>query len=178
MSKNKELYKQSLDEINLETFKEAIFLAYRDGITTTAPLGFSGDDVVLYGTHQSDPWRTSVITIRNHSHDAKLLITDTKGNFLFYGGFDINLGVEFIAQKYLEIFEELKPHIETEIKELSQFKLKFSKDMKLSEGFKMLKVFQKNEAIKMKIVGNQIKIIKNPTLWQKMKNTAKQMIQK
>ncbi len=87
--------------------------AYKDGITSVAHLGFSGDNIVLFGTEEHS--RVSLISIRNYGNDAELLITDTKGSSLFYGRFHISMGVEFIADFYWNIFLSVKPHIESVI---------------------------------------------------------------
>ena len=119
MGYNKILIKNSLDKITRPLFKKAIFECYRKGITSTAPLGWSGDNILLYGNEEGH--RVSVISIRNYCGSAELLITDKKGHFLFYGRYDVNLGLEFIAEQYYQIFRLVKHKIEAEIEQVSAF---------------------------------------------------------
>lgn len=111
MSYNKQILKTSLDQITKETFKEAVFLCYKDGITSKAPLGWSGDSIVLFGTEEDG--RKSLVSIRNYCGNAELLITDMDGYFLFYGRFSIDLGIEFVVDQYWQIFNLVKDKIET-----------------------------------------------------------------
>jgi hypothetical protein len=130
--------KSSLDEITLNDFQEAVFKCFSGGITSIAPLGYSGEDVYLFGTS-----RRSEVSIRMHSGDAKMLITDTEGAFIFYGGFDIDFGVEFVSEQYWQIFNKVKDKIQTKMPKLPQFKdLKVNKDMTYTEGFEMMKIIQ------------------------------------
>lgn len=140
MAYNKELIKENLSDISKDSFKEAIFLCYKDGITARAPLGFSGDSIMLFGNETPD--RVSVVSIRNYSGDAELLITDKKGRFLFYGRFDVDMGLDFVADMYWKIFNKLKSKIETVMPSDSKFKVKDAENVSYSVGFDMLKSFQ------------------------------------
>jgi len=140
MSYNTEMIKKSLSEITLDTFKEAIFIAYRDGIKSLAPLGCSGDTVLLFS---KDGSRKSSVSIRNYSGDAELLITDAAGGFLFYGRFDVNIGLNFMASQYLAIFESVKDKIETVVQKTIDFEnVRFADDCEKTVGFEMLRAFQ------------------------------------
>jgi hypothetical protein len=142
MAYNRDLLKQGLSEIKKENFKQAIYYCYKDGITTLAPLGFSGDNILLFGEEQGG--RKSVVSIRNYSGNAELLITDKKGNFLFYGRYDVNIGVDFIADQYWKIFLMVYDFIESEIEKVSEFaNVKLNANCESSEGFKMLSAYQK-----------------------------------
>ncbi len=143
---NTSMCKKSLAEINLTAFKEAIFLCYKDGITSCAPLGFSGDTIVLFELKdENKSGRVSQVSIRNYCNDAELLITDIKGNFLFYGRFDINFGVSFLAKFYLKIFNSVKHMIEHDMPNTSNFsKLKIPLNVKKTIGFDMIRAFQKS----------------------------------
>lgn len=153
MGYNTEIRKDKLSSIRRKDFKEAIYLCYRDGITSRAPLGFSGDSILLFGdprggTKNGYTTRKSVVSIRNHCRDAELLITDQEGNFLFYGGFDINLGVDFVLNQYWAIFKKVRHMIEDVTPEVSDFaNVEDSPDMTLSAGFAMLKQFQLTQTI-------------------------------
>lgn len=141
MANNNSLIKQTLSEVTEQDFKNAIYLCYKDGITSIAPLGFSGDTIVLFGTEKNG--RESLVSVRNYSGNAELLITDRKGSFLFYGRYDINLGVEFIAAQYWNIFLMVYDFIESEIENVSEFKnMKLHPDCRESEGFEMLKSYK------------------------------------
>lgn len=108
---NKELLQGSLSGISRELIEKAIRVAYRDGIVSSAPLGYSGATIMLYGINE--PRRKSQVSIRNHSGNAEMLITDIEGTFLFHGKFHIGLGVEWIANHYYNIFCLIEEHIET-----------------------------------------------------------------
>jgi hypothetical protein len=59
--------KASLKEINLDAIKEAIFLAYKGGITSVATLGHSGDTIILYEQKdEGELGRRSQVSIRNY----------------------------------------------------------------------------------------------------------------
>lgn len=140
---NESLRKDDLQQITKKLFKEALFLCYKDGITSIAPLGFSGDTIILHGSKNLSTSRVSQVSIRNYSNDAELLITDAKGNFLFYGRFDINLGVEFVINQYWAIFNKVKDKIGIVLPDLSNFKnIKFHENCSHSIGFDMLKAYQ------------------------------------
>lgn len=95
---NKTLLKKDIDEITIQTFRDAVFLCYKVGITSIAPLGCSGDTILLHGDEENG--RESVVSIRNYSGDAELLITDKQGKFLFYGIFSIDLNIDFVVNQY------------------------------------------------------------------------------
>lgn len=143
MSYNKSMIKSSLDEITLETFREAIFLCYKDGITSVAPLGFSGDTVLVYA--KDGVPRQSQISIRNYSNDAELLITDLKGGFVFYGRLSVSLGLEFIAFEYFRIFRKVKDRIPAILPARPDFsKCEIGDNAVPTIGFKMLEAYQKS----------------------------------
>lgn len=139
---NKELLKEKLENITKQTFKDAIYLCYKDGITSIAPLGFSGDTIMLYGCECNG--RSSVVSIRNYCGNAELLITDKKGSFLFYGRYDISIGIEFVLEQYWKIFLMMYDMIETNLENISEFKnVKINSNCEASEGFAMLNAYQK-----------------------------------
>ena len=145
-----ELYQDDLKGITKKKIKEAIYLAFRDGIKSVAPLGFRGDDILLFGNPSAKrengrTGRKSVVMIFNHSGNAKMLITDTQGHFLFHGGFDINIGVGFIADEYWPIFKKLRHRIETERKYISKFAdLEIPKCQSCIGGYESMLQFQLN----------------------------------
>lgn len=141
MGYNRSIIKKSLTEITLETFKEAIYACYRDGITSFAPLGFSGDTVLLYAENGTP--RVSQVSIRNYCNDAELLITDINGGFIFYGRYSITLGVEFIAFEYFRIFTKVIAAISEALPPKPDFsKCEIPENCERTIGFDMLKAYQ------------------------------------
>lgn len=141
---NYSVKKDKLSQINLELFKEAIFACYKDGVTSVAPLGFSGDTVVLYeGNRTEKNGRVSQVSIRNYCGSAELLITDPIGGFLFYGRFDIDLGVDFLAKHYYRIFRLVKKNILIVSAKRSDFKnLPIPEGVERTAGFALLRAYQ------------------------------------
>ncbi len=102
--KNNNYKKTNLNDITIELIRQVIDHSYSTGHNNFAPLGCSGDDFMLYG----EP-RRKEISLRLHSGDVKLLVTDNAGAFLFYGGFDTSLlPVSFIAEQYYQIIQNVK----------------------------------------------------------------------
>lgn len=143
--KNKVIQRKRLKDITKTTFKQAIYLAYKDGITSRAPLGYRGDTIIIYQSPQPfSSMRSAEVSINNHNGDAKLLITDLNGSFIFYGGFDSDLGLEFVASQYWIIFNYVKDKIETVMPSVSRFTdMKIDKRIKPRKGFNMLVAHQK-----------------------------------
>ena len=140
--RNEEIKKSSLSEITKDTFKEAIFLAYAGGITSVAPLGHSGDTVILHGEKTMEVSRVSQVSIRNYCGDVELLITDTKGHFLFYGRYRIDLGLDFVVEEYWSMFNKVKDSITKNIERVSEFKdIEIPEDCPRTMGFDMLETF-------------------------------------
>ena len=101
---NTKFLKTDLKDVTIELLNEVIAYAYTDGHKTHAPLGCSGDDFILYGES-----RRREVSLRLHSGDVKLLITDNIGNFLFYGGFDTSLlPISFIGKQYFDVIQNVK----------------------------------------------------------------------
>ncbi len=143
--KTNEIKKESLAKITKKTFKDAVFMAYKGGITSLAPLGFSGDTIILHGSETEKNSRVSQVSIRNYSGDAELLITDAAGNFLFYGRFRVDLGLDFLVEQYWQIFKHLKPKIKSTVERSSQFKdIEIPKNVSRTIGFNMLASYQKS----------------------------------
>lgn len=111
MAYNKQLLQPSLDGISKQLFADAISLCFRDGITSRALLGFSGDTILLHGSEEGG--RKSVVSIRNYCDSPELLITDSAGNFLFYGRYHVKYGHARIAAMYWGIFNMVKDEILT-----------------------------------------------------------------
>ncbi|MFY7733755.1 MAG: hypothetical protein ACOVSR_09755 [Bacteroidia bacterium] len=140
---NYSMAKENLCEITKETFKEAVFMAYKGGIISLAPLGFSGDTIIIHGTKNEKTSRVSEVSIRNYSGDAELLITDSEGHFLFLGRFRVDLGLDFLVEQYWAIFNSVKMSILKIVKRTSEFKyIEIPENVEKTVGFDMLFAFQ------------------------------------
>jgi len=139
MAYDKTICKTDLSLITQRVFEEAIFLAYAGGISTTAPLGFSGDTVLLHGESTPEVSRRSMVSVRNYSGDAELLITDAAGKFLFYGRLSIDFGVEEVAAFYWNTFQAVRSQIEGKMPKSASFReLALAPGHTLSEGFQLM----------------------------------------
>lgn len=138
MAFNKELHKENLEELTLDLFKQAFFLALRDGVTSVAPLGFSGDIILLYGINEfPGKGRVSQVSFRMYCEDVEMLITDIEGHFLFYGRLRKELGVEYVLNVYWNVFLGVKDSITTEVKR-SEKDLKISPNVTYTVGWQLL----------------------------------------
>lgn len=102
--RNFDFRQTNLNEITIELITKVIDNSLSKGHNSFGMLGCGGDDFMLYGES-----RRKEISLRLHSGDVKLLITDNVGSFLFYGGYDISLlPISFIANQYFEIIQSVK----------------------------------------------------------------------
>lgn len=126
--------KDNLDDITLEDFRSAMFFALGDGHNSIAPLGMSGQTIMLHGEG-----RVEQVSIRLYCGDPELLITNKSKDFLFYGQFDIRIGFENVAKEYFRIFGFLKELIPQE----SQYdkKIIVADDAHKTIGFAMLDAY-------------------------------------
>jgi hypothetical protein len=107
---NTEFLKHDIEDISILLIKQVFERAYNAGHSSYAPLGCSGDDYFLYGTS-----RRKEISLRLHSGDVKMLITDNCGQFLFYGGFDASLlPISFICEQYFNIIQNVRHLLDNE----------------------------------------------------------------
>lgn len=105
---NKTLQVDLLNKITLQIMKKAIELTLHIGTTHKALLGSSGDTIILYqGFSEGDVSRPSQVSVRKYNDDVELLITNGSGEFLFYGKYAVDLGVDFITREYLRIFKKI-----------------------------------------------------------------------
>lgn len=94
----------NIEDITVDVLKSAIEEAYAAGHNTFAPLGRGGDSYLLHGTS-----RRMEVSVRLHSGDVKLLITNFRGSFLFYGFYNTEcFSVSFIAEEYYKILQQVK----------------------------------------------------------------------
>jgi hypothetical protein len=104
---------KEVDQITVELLKAVIAEAHIAGHSSFAPLGCSGQTYIIHqleGEHKSI--RSSQISLRKHSGNVELLITNKQGVFLFHGKYDTELyGFEFIANEYFRMLQNVKQHI-------------------------------------------------------------------
>jgi hypothetical protein len=101
---NLEFKQNDLASITVDLIAQVMQQSLNAGHNSFAALGCNGDDFLLYGES-----RRREISLRLHSGDVKLLVTDNCGSFLFHGGFDnLLLPISFIAKQYFEIIENVK----------------------------------------------------------------------
>lgn len=103
------LHKASISDINIKSFEEAIAACFDGGIKNYAPLGFSSDDILLFGNVNGG--RHGVVSVRNHSDMCELLITDIGGHFLCLCKYSPKLTYPVIAFQFMEAFELVKNFI-------------------------------------------------------------------
>lgn len=105
---NNSLKVEYLNKITKELLKKAILLTLEIGTTRRAPLGSSGDTIILYDKiSEWDVSRCSQISVRKYNGDVELLITNKKGAFLFHGSYQLHLGIDFITSEYYRIFKKI-----------------------------------------------------------------------
>jgi hypothetical protein len=101
---NNNFIQNKVSDISEELIQDVIKIAKGEGHKSHAPLGCSGDTFILYGES-----RRREISLRLHSGDVKMLITDNAGGFLFYGGYDLSLlPIKFIAKEYRRIIQNVE----------------------------------------------------------------------
>ena len=160
---------KELENITREDFIKYVSKVREDKITNVAPLGFSGEDFIIF-ENKNKPLRKEFISeeeyeeleetgyfgkegynkpvirscevsMRKYGSECELLITDYEGNFLTYSKLNFCFDDTYIGTKFYDLFIELKPFIGTRIKTLDE-KIDFDK-AKFSEGFNMLISYKK-----------------------------------
>lgn len=139
MATNKELLQTDLSLVTKDLMKQAFWLALRDGVTIVAPLGFSGDTIMLFGDeyNQDRGHRQSSVSFRMYCENVEMLITDIKGNFLFYGRYRKEIGVEVVLEEYWRMFNLVKPFILRELPSVEK-RLNINPKVTYTEGWIML----------------------------------------
>ena len=143
-----------------------------DEITNVAPLGFSGEDYIIFENknkplkkefisdeeyekskgkkyfgqdyYDSPVSRSCQLSFRKYSGDCELLITDYEGNFLTYSKLNFCFDDEFIGTNFYNLFLQLKPYMNKVVKQINN-PINFDK-VKFSEGFDMLVNYIKTKA--------------------------------
>lgn len=97
-----------IKQINRFILVKAIEQVQEVGLTSHAPLGSSGKTLIIFDRKKSkNDGRVSQISVRLYNHSTELLITNRHGSFLFYGKFDNDLGIQFIAQQFFLIIDSI-----------------------------------------------------------------------
>ncbi len=125
---------KNIDEITIKDFQDAIELALSGGHNSIAPLGMSGDTILIHGTNK--PKKYQQVSIRLYGGDPELLITNNDGEFLFYGQLDIRLGKRVVAKQWFKIFQLVKDQICTSFD--MKTNIVINKDAKQTIGFAMI----------------------------------------
>lgn len=126
-----------LEEIGLEHFKRHVEECAGGSHTSVAPMGMSGPNIYLHRVGS----RIQEVSLRLYCGNPELLITNNSKSFLFYGRFDVRLGLDFLAAQYFHIFQLLKSKIPLDSSE--EVKLKISDNAHETEGFAMLESYKK-----------------------------------
>lgn len=144
---------EELENITEQDFIDCINKVRNSKITDIAPLGFAGDDLILYEnkekplTKSGKPVsRSSQLSFRKYCDECELLITDIVGNFLTYSKLNFAFSDEYIAKKFYELFIDLKPYMNKEIESINT-EIDFE-NANYSKGFEILECYIKNKDAK------------------------------
>jgi hypothetical protein len=132
---------KKLEEITLEDFQQFVKQSAEGKHTSVAPLGMAGDNLYLHKIEN----RVQEVSIRLYCGIPELLITNNSKGFLFYGRFDVRLGLDFLALQYFNIFELLKSQIPLDSSE--PIKLNVIDSPHHTVGFAMLDAFKKKGGV-------------------------------
>ncbi|MDQ0062359.1 hypothetical protein [Paenibacillus harenae] len=126
-----------MKQLTITDFVNGVEVITGGRITSVAPLGYSGNDLVLDGQRRNESGkRESLVSLRRYCDTAELLITDKEGRFLTYQKYHFVLGTPFIAHKFFEAWNELSDFIEKDMNE--DVETVFAKDATWSVGFRIL----------------------------------------
>ena len=132
----------SIKEITLETFKEAVYKAVTAHITSVAPLGYSSPTYLLYGNDGDE--RKCGVSVRNHSGVVSMLICDTQGHFIFHGGLNKALPINLIAKSLYADFKKVRKFIELPLPKNTDLINCVAKHPFYTSGFDILAMAQCN----------------------------------
>lgn len=165
---------KELENITLKDFINYVEKVRGDNITNIAPLGFSGDDFIIF-ENKNKPLRKEFITeeeyegleetgyfgkeqynkpvsrssqlsFRKYGNECEMLITDYQGNFLTYSKLNFCFDDEFIGTNFYNLFVQLKPYMNQVVKE-NNIIINFDK-VTFSERFAMIKAYNDAKLIK------------------------------
>ena len=138
--------KENLDDITLDYFKMVANICMCSEITNIAPLGFSGDDFILFGRFieasesKDGKWHMeSMVTLRNYCGGLEMLVTDKKGNFLVHSNVDGMSQDEVVEELYREFLSVKHLVMKTTKRAFENWDV--SKNAEFSEGFEILKAY-------------------------------------
>lgn len=154
---------KELDNITLDNFIDYVKKVRNDEITNVAPLGFSGDDYIVFENknkplkkefisdeeyekskgekyfgqdyYDRPVLRSCELSFRKYGSECELLITDYKGSFLTYSKLNFCFDDEFIGTNFYNLFLQLKPFMNKVVEQIDN-PINFNK-VKFSEGFDM-----------------------------------------
>jgi hypothetical protein len=166
---------KELDNITENDFINYVNKIRNDEITNIAPLGFSGDDFIIFENknkplrkefiseeeyknlketgysgkegYDKPVCRSSQLSMRKYGDECELLITDYEGNFLTYSKLNFVFSDEYIGKTFYKIFKDLKQYMGVTIKKIDE-DINW-KEVKFSEGFDILNCYLKyNKSLK------------------------------
>lgn len=162
---------KELNKITEQDFINYVKKIRNDEITNVAPLGFSGDDFIVYetknkplkkefiseeeyndlpdgdrygckGYYDKPVSRSSELSFRKYCDECELLITDYKGNFLTYSKLSFAFSDEYIGKTFYKLFIDLKPYMTKVVDDIEQ-KIDW-KNVNYSAGFDILYCYHKH----------------------------------
>ena len=131
----------SIKEITLDTFKEAVYKAVTAHITSIAPLGFSSPTYLLFGIDGDE--RRCGVSVRNHSGVVSMLITDPDGRFIYHGGLNKGLPIDLIAKSLFTDFKKVRKFIDKPMPKNTYLLNLVSDHPHYTSGFDLLAMAQK-----------------------------------
>lgn len=163
---------KELNKITEQDFVDYVKKVRNDEITNVAPLGFSGDDFIVYetknkplkkefiseekyndlpdgdgygckGYYDKPVSRSSQLSFRKYGSECELLITDYEGNFLTYSKLNFAFSDEYIGKTFYKLFIDLKPYMTKVVDDIEQ-KIDW-KNVNYSVGFDMLHCYHKHK---------------------------------
>ena len=162
---------KELDNITLNDFVNYVKKVRNDEITNVAPLGFSGEDYIVFENknkplkkefisdeeyekskdrkylsqdyYDSPVSRSCQLSFRKYGNECELLITDYEGNFLTYSKLNFCFDDEFIGTNFYNLFLQLKPYMNKVVKKIDE-PINFNK-VNFSIGFEMINAYMKSK---------------------------------
>lgn len=163
---------KELENITLNDFINYVKKVRNDEITNVAPLGFSGDDFIIFENknkplrkefiseeeyekleetgyfgkegYNKPVMRSCQLSFRKYGDECELLITDYEGNFLTYSKLNFCFDDEFIGTNFYNLFLQLKPYMNKVIEKIDE-PINFNK-VNFSIGFEMINAYMKSKA--------------------------------
>ena len=135
---------KELENISLNDFINYVKKVRNDEITSVAPLGFSGENYIVFENKNKSSLRSCELSFRKYCNECELLITDYEGNFLTYSKLNFCFDDEFIGTNFYNLFLQLKPYMNKVIKKIDE-PINFDK-VKFSIGFEMIDTYMKTKA--------------------------------